>query len=75
MKILNKAAGVAGRRLRPAEGVATNAVGARGRLSPSFIPLSQKSFIQQKVLDADVLNAFFVNPRFNIIFDHYNFFE
>ena len=37
MKILNKAAGVAGRRLRPAEGVATNAVGARGRLSPSFI--------------------------------------
>ena len=29
MKILNKAAGVAGRRLRPAEGVATNAVGAR----------------------------------------------
>lgn len=36
MKILNKAAGVAGRRLRPAEGVATNAVGARGRPSPSF---------------------------------------
>ena len=91
MKILNKAAGVAGRHLRPAEGVATNAVGARGRVASlsSFVfyfilsenktslplPLSQKFFIQQKVLDADVLNALFVNPRFNVIFDHHNFFE
>ena len=39
------------------------------------LPLPQPIFIQQKVLDADVLNAFFVNPRFNVIFDHHNFFE
>ena len=48
--------------------------GREGKAFPLF-PLPHPIFIQQKVLDADVLNAFFVNPRFNVIFDHHNFFE